>query len=201
MKRDARLAILEAGAELVHRKGFNNTGIKEILDVAGVPKGSFYFYFPSKEAFGLALIDHFRDTRAARIEAVLGDAALPPLVRLRRFFEGARGRYLEWNCERGCPFGNLAQEMADLSPEMRQALREVLDAISSRIGAVLEEARQRGELAPGLDPQETASFVMDAFEGALLRMKTQKDIEPLARLERMLFTHLLPAQAEETRPG
>lgn len=200
MKRDARLAILEAGADLVHRKGFNNTGIKEILDAAGVPKGSFYFYFPSKEAFGLALIEHFRDTRAARVGAVLGDASLTPLTRLRRFFEGARSKYVEWNCERGCPFGNLAQEMADLSPEMREALRAVLDAVSARIGAVLEEARQCGELAPGLDPQEAASFVMDAFEGALLRMKTQKDIEPLARLERMLFDHLLPAHTGEHRP-
>jgi len=196
MKRDARLAILEAGAELVHRQGFNNTGIKEILDAAGVPKGSFYFYFPSKEAFGLALVEHMSATRAARIEAVLGDAALPPLARLRRFFEGARGRYLDWNCERGCPFGNLAQEMADLSPPMREALRRVLDALSARIGAVLEEARERGELAPGLNPQEAAAFVMDAFEGALLRMKTQKDIEPLRRLERMLFEHLLPAPGD-----
>lgn len=191
MKRDARRAILDAGAELVHRKGFNNTGIKEILDLAQVPKGSFYFYFPSKEEFGLALIDHYREVRTPALAQVLRDAATPPLDRLRRFFELARQRYQEWDYERGCPFGNLAQEMCDLSPAMCGKLREVLDGLSRGMGDVLSEAAARGELASGLDPYETASFVMDSWEGAIMRMKAEKNVQPLLRLEKMVFALLL----------
>ncbi|KAF5033263.1 Transcriptional regulator AcuR [anaerobic digester metagenome] len=191
MKRDARRAILDAGAELVHRKGFNNTGIKEILDLAQVPKGSFYFYFPSKEEFGLALIDHYREVRTPALAQVLRDPDVPPLDRLRRFFELARQRYQEWGFERGCPFGNLAQEMCDLSPAMCGKLREVLGGLSRGMGDVLNEAAARGELAPGLEPYETAAFVMDAWEGAVLRMKAEKNVQPLLRLEHMVFARLL----------
>lgn len=191
MKRDARRAILDAGAELVHRKGFNNTGIKEILDLAGVPKGSFYFYFPSKEEFGLALIDHYREVRTPALAQVLRDADVPPLDRLRRFFELARQRYQQWDYERGCPFGNLAQEMCDLSPAICEKLREVLGGLSRAMGDVLDEAAARGELAPDLEPYETAAFVMDAWEGAILRMKAEKNVQPLLRLEKMVFTRIL----------
>ncbi|EPR37095.1 transcriptional regulator, TetR family [Desulfovibrio sp. X2] len=191
MKRDARQAILDAGAELVHRQGFNNTGIKEILDAAGVPKGSFYFYFPSKEAFGLALIEHYRAASAAASGRLLADASVPPLDRLRNFFAGVRGRFADWGCERGCPFGNLAQELADLSPEMRKSLQGSLDAMSERIAGLLREAAERGDLPAGLDPDDTAAFVMDAWEGAILRMKTQKNVEPLLRFERLVCGSLL----------
>ncbi|WP_353118768.1 TetR family transcriptional regulator C-terminal domain-containing protein [Nitratidesulfovibrio sp.] len=199
MKRDARRAILDAGAELVHRKGFNNTGIKEILDLAQVPKGSFYFYFPSKEEFGLALIDHYREVRTPALAQVLRDADAPPLDRLRRFFELARKRYQEWDFERGCPFGNLAQEMCDLSPAMCGKLREVLDGVSRAMGDVLNEAAAHGQLASGLEPYETAAFVMDAWEGAILRMKAEKNVHPLLRLEKMVFTRILSGpQADPT---
>lgn len=199
MKRDARRAILDAGAELVHRKGFNNTGIKEILDLAQVPKGSFYFYFPSKEEFGLALIDHYREVRTPALAQVLRDADAPPLDRLHRFFELARKRYQEWDFERGCPFGNLAQEMCDLSPAMCGKLREVLDGVSRAMGDVLNEAAAHGQLASGLDPYETAAFVMDAWEGAILRMKAEKNVHPLLRLEKMVFTRILSGpQADPT---
>ncbi|EPR36258.1 transcriptional regulator, TetR family [Alkalidesulfovibrio alkalitolerans DSM 16529] len=193
MKRDARLAILEAGAELVHKKGFHNTGIKEILDLAQVPKGSFYFYFPSKEAFGLALIDHFRDSRAPIIAQILSDPTRPPLKRLARFLAGARERFANWGCERGCPFGNLAQELSDLSPAMREALRASLDGLSQSIGRVLAEAARQGDLPEGLDPEETAAFIMDAWEGAILRMKAEKSVEPLLRFEKLLFARVLNA--------
>ena len=198
MKRDARRAILDAGAELVHRKGFNNTGIKEILDLAGVPKGSFYFYFPSKEEFGLALIDHYREVRTPALAQVLRDASVPPLDRLRTFFELARRRYEEWDYERGCPFGNLAQEMCDLSPAMCEKLRGVLDGLSRAMGDILNEAAARGELAPGVEPYEAAAFIMDAWEGAILRMKAEKNAQPLLRLEKMLFTRILAAPLPET---
>jgi TetR/AcrR family transcriptional repressor of nem operon len=78
--------ILTVGAEIIHRKGFNNTGIQEILKAAEVPKGSFYFYFKSKEDFGLNLIDFFGNILFAKSDEYLNDSRGTPIERLRRFF-------------------------------------------------------------------------------------------------------------------
>jgi TetR/AcrR family transcriptional repressor of nem operon len=191
VKRDTRQAIIEAGAELVHRQGFHRTGLKEILDAAGVPKGSFYFYFPSKEDFGLALIEFYAQVTGERAREILGDAATSPLVRLARFFAMARERMDERGCERGCPIGNLAQELSDLSPAMREALSLVLRHMARNLSRVLAEAVAAGEVAADLDPERTASFILDAWEGAILRMKAEKNTEPLLRFEDFVLNRLL----------
>jgi len=190
VKQDARQLILNAAAPLIHAKGFHRTGLKEILDAAGVPKGSFYFYFTSKEDFGLALIDHFSHAldERSRLE---GDNAGPALERLRKSFEVRRDARASRGCEGGCPLGNLAQEMSDLSPVMRERLQAALNAISSNIASLLREARERGEIPKNLDPDETAGFILDAWEGALLRMKTEKSVEPLDRFLRFVFDKIL----------
>jgi len=189
MKRDVKNDILEAGARLIHGQGFNRTGLKEILEAAGVPKGSFYFYFKSKEEFGLALIEHFSQATSQARQA-LADQSLPPLARLARFFALARERFAAGGCGAGCPIGNLAQEMSDLSPAMRQALSRSLAAMAGSLAKVLAEAVELGEIQD-VDPARTAAFILDAWEGALLRMKTEKSVEPLLRFEDVVFNRLL----------
>ena len=85
-RRETKAKILQQGAELVYRQGFNNTGIQEILESAGVPKGSFYFYFKSKEQFGLELIDYYMEFFRVMIGTHLRKSDSPPLERLRAFF-------------------------------------------------------------------------------------------------------------------
>jgi len=191
MKRDTRQAILLAGAELIHRQGFNRTGIKEILDLAGVPKGSFYFYFPSKEAFGLALIDHFTEHMGGTARSILFDPGLPPLERLARFFATLREKFSDLHCARGCPIGNLSQEMSDLSPAIQQRVCAAFSGMAGLLARVLGEAAERGELSGGIDPDQAAAFIVDAWEGALLRMKAEKRIDPLLRFEDIIFTRVL----------
>lgn len=191
MKRDARQAILDAGADLIHRQGFHNTGLADILAAAGVPKGSFYFYFKSKEDFGLALVEHHAQRMAGVSASLLDQGDDPPLVRMRSLFQTFREFQAEGGCVRGCPLGNLAQEMSDLSPAMRQALQTAMAAMSSRLAGLLAQARDRGELKPGLDPERAAAFILDSWEGALLRMKVEKNPRPLLRFEEFLFDHLL----------
>jgi TetR/AcrR family transcriptional repressor of nem operon len=94
-------------------------------------------------------------------------------------------------CERGCPIGNLAQEMSDLSPAMREALKDSLAGLDAGLRGVLAEADARGELPAGLDPARAAAFILDAWEGALLRMKAEKSVEPLLRFEEFIFTRVL----------
>lgn len=191
MKQDTKQAIIEAAAPLIYGQGFHRTGLKEILDAAGVPKGSFYFYFKSKEDFGLALVEHYMRFMAGFAAPLMGDSSMPPLARLKRFFTVLAERQREAGFTRGCPIGNMAQEMSDLSPPLRERLNQALDAFSGAIGAVLAEAAGRGELPPGLNPATAAAFVVDAWEGALLRMKAEKSGEPLERFLAIVFGRLL----------
>ena len=191
MTEGTRERIIAAGAEIIHRKGYNNTGIQEILAACGVPKGSFYHYFPSKEDFGVAVVEHHMACLGSAVSPILNDPARPPLERLEAFFRGREVQLAAANFERGCPIGNLAQELGDLSPRLRERLDQALGRMATNLGRVLAEARDRGELPPGLDPIEAAGFIVAAWEGALLQMKVEKRGEPLARCRRMIMERLL----------
>jgi len=186
-----RQRILEAGAQLIHHQGYNRTGIQEILRAAGVPKGSFYFYFKSKEDFGLALIDVFGQFFRQQAEAILGDKSQPPLRRLDAFFQFFNDYFRQQGFQGGCPVGNLAQEMGDLSPAFAHKLAQSIDFMASCVAGVLEEARQAGQLEQDRDPQALAYFVIASWQGALIRMKALKSAEPLEIFREVVFGRLL----------
>jgi len=183
--------ILEEGARLIHRNGYHHTGIKEILDACNVPKGSFYHYFDSKEAFGLAVIDHYWHQFHGAVDQHLMDESQPPLARLQAFFASFREFFLSNDCTLGCPVGNLAQELADTHPVFREKLVSIFRNMEIVFRTVLEDARRRGDLPDTLDIDETAAFIVDAWEGAMLRMKVESDLHPLLRFEQTLFDRIL----------
>ena len=191
MSEDTRQRIIEAGAELIHQRGFNNTGLKDILQAAGVPKGSFYFYFPNKEAFGVEMLAYYGQNFRATVQATLENRHLPPLERLRAFFEAFHRYFESHGFTRGCPVGNLAQEMGDLSGAFREALKDSLDRMAGAIQAVLEQAQRTDDIPPDLDPRETAIFLVEAWHGAIIRMKVTKTGDPLEIFYRNIFDHLL----------
>jgi TetR/AcrR family transcriptional repressor of nem operon len=190
-KETTRNRILEVGSRIIHQKGFTNTGIQEILNEAGVPKGSFYFYFKSKEDFGLALIDQFESLVGGRLAAVLEDKSLAPLARLKSFFSSFRNYFEAPSCSRGCPIGNLSQELSDVNENIRQRLERSFSAMGSSIEKCLYEARDNGELHNDLPVPEVAGYIINSWEGALLRMKVSRDIGPLLVFERVLFDTIL----------
>ena len=183
--------ILAHAAQIIRKKGFNNTGIQEILQRAGVPKGSFYFYFKSKDDLGLALIDYYAQNSPALSASSLTSPETPPLQRLRAFFEERRLFCNQEEGRSGCPIGNLTQEMGILSEEFQAKLREVFSSIKSAICGCLEQARTQEEVKLPLDADETADFILNSWEGALLRMKAEGGTEPLLLFEKMVFGHVL----------
>ena len=190
-KETTRTRILEVGSNIVHQKGFNNTGIQEILDKAGVPKGSFYFYFKCKEDFGLALIDQFETMICGHLASVLEDTSLEPLARLKAFFSSFRNYFESQNCSRGCPIGNLSQELSDVNENIRQRLEKSFRNMGSLVEKNLYAARIKGELSDDLPVPETADYIINSWEGALMRMKVTKNIEPLLVFEHVLFDTIL----------
>ena len=186
-----RERIIKTGADIIHRKGFNNTGIKEILDEVGVPKGSFYFYFKNKEDFGLQVVDHFNRQFEGMTGEILENTSNSPLARLQTFLRWFMDLFTSAGFTCGCPVGNLSQEMADLSPAFREKLQEAIDRMADAYSTVLLEAREAGEVSPEMDAKETAYFIIAGWHGALIRMKVTKNIEPLENHYRFVFEHLL----------
>jgi TetR/AcrR family transcriptional repressor of nem operon len=191
MKSQTRKTILTQGARLVYKKGFNHTGIGEILKAANVPKGSFYHYFASKEDFGLALIDHMAAWAASVGDAALNDPDASPLTRLHKYFQAYADRLEQNNFHGGCPVGNLCQEMSDQNERFRQRLESILEQMREKIGQCLTEARQSGEVSQDLDIDTTARFIVSAWQGTLLQAKAMKSAAPLSAFWQMVFDRLL----------
>lgn len=185
-----KLKIIAHASRIIRQKGFNNTGIQEILESAGVPKGSFYFYFRSKDELGLELIAHYAQFFNSMVEK-LESAQAPPLTRLEQFFEGFRLLCERDEWKSGCPIGNLTQEMGVLNEAFRTKLKAVLDAMKEAIKKCLEQAQEGNEISSNLNADEIADFILNSWEGAFLRMKAEGNTRPLILFEKTVFGLLL----------
>jgi TetR/AcrR family transcriptional regulator, transcriptional repressor for nem operon len=187
----ARIALLDAGERLIHERGYNGAGVQDIVDAAGVPKGSFYSYFDSKEALLVEVVQRYWDDVEARHGALLEDDATPPLDRVSAFFAAMAGDHELHNFALGCLLGSTALEMSNISPPARATLNGLFDRWVERLGATLAVAQQRGELAKGGDVHELASALIEAWEGAAMRGKIAQDRTPYERFERVTLPRLL----------
>ena len=183
--------LLEVGLERIHSTGYTATGVKEVLDLANVPKGSFYHYFPSKEAFAGEVFQRYADGEMRRAERILGDRKTAPLKRLRRYFEELISVYGQSGEISGCLVGNLSLEVADHSSELQRQLQAVFGGWQKGIADVLREAIERGDLVRSTKPDELAGFLLNSYEGALVRMKADKSDRPLQNFLHFAFNVLL----------
>lgn len=189
---DTRELLLRAGLEVLTEKGFSATGIDEILGRAGVPKGSFYHYFASKEAFGLGLIERYGEFFARKLDRHLDNRSLPPLARLQAFVDDARAGMARLGYRRGCLIGNLGQEMGSLPESFRARLKETFEDWQARFSACLKEAQEVGEVARSADTDQLAAFFWICWEGAVLRAKLEQSARPLEVFAAFYFAGLPP---------
>lgn len=187
---DTRRRLLEAGIRSILRKGYEQAGLAEILREAGVPKGSFYYYFASKEDFGLRLIEHWLENYG-EAEASLQDESVAPMARARRFFE-ARCRLLKrLRREYGSVVGMLLLEMATHNETFRCQVETVLADWQRQLTACLVAAQKAGELNPDRDARTLAEFCLIAWEGAVQRARTTQNTAPLDLFFRVVFESFL----------
>jgi TetR/AcrR family transcriptional repressor of nem operon len=196
-KEKTRDLLIEAGKKIFLEKGYNSSGIESIVQEAGVPKGSFYYYFASKEDFGLRVLDKFAECIAERQERVLGNPLKPPLDRLRDDVEAVSQMLLSDQCRKGCLVGNLSQEMADQSESFRERLEEILESWVDRYAACLQEALLAGEIRPDLNVRELAEFWLNSLQGAILRAKTIRSSTPLKIFLDVMFGQILQVRPVE----
>ena len=176
---ETREALVRAGLEVLTEQGFSASGIDGILRRVGVPKGSFYHYFASKDAFGTELIERYADYFARKLDRFLTDETLPPLQRLRAFMADARDGMARYDFKRGCLVGNLGQEVAALPEHYRERIGRVFDDWQRRVETCLSAAKQAGEIPPGADCRRLAAVFWIGWEGAVLRAKLERRAAPL----------------------
>jgi TetR/AcrR family transcriptional regulator, transcriptional repressor for nem operon len=189
--KETKNKLLMVGAKYVHQKGFNNAGLQEILKEANVPKGSFYFYFKSKEQFGLEIIDVFLNFFENEIGGDLSDTSIGGLNRIRNFFRTTMRALENANYAGGCPIGNLSLEMGDINENFRLRLSEAFSLMEEKILDCLKDAQLAGEIDQFIDIKSTASFIINSWEGAIVRVKTEKSNIPMELLEEIIFKKIL----------
>lgn len=184
--------LLNAGLSMLLRHGYNDLGIRAVLKETGMPKGSFYHHFASKEDFALQVVNRYMDEVHNGLDASLGDRSLPPLGRVRKFFESTRDKYRE-DGYLGCMLGGLGQELSGVSAVFQEKIEACLGIIAGRIAACMEEAQASGDLPPDADPRHMANLIVNCWEGAALRSRLRRDPAPLDSMLNFYFSAVAAA--------
>jgi len=171
---DVKQRILDTGRGIILGKGFSAVGLNEILSTAQVPKGSFYHYFKSKEAFGEALVDSYVADYVAQVDRLLQDDGAPAAQRLMRYWKSwmsGDGQTAECNCL----VVKLSAEVSDMSEAMRAALLRGTDLIIERVAGCIADGLADGSLTANLQPRHTALMLYELWLGAALLSKIRRD--------------------------
>lgn len=174
-----REILIRSGTAILTEQGFTATGIDGILKQVKVPKGSFYYYFASKEAFGLAILDYYSQYFARKLDRCLLDTSLSPLKRIYAFYQDAAVGMEKYQFKRGCLVGNLGQEITLLPASFRMVLITILKDWQQRIANCLKEAQQHGELSTDADCETLAEYFWIGWEGAVMRARLVQTTQPL----------------------
>ena len=187
--------------QVVHAHGFAGASVRDIVQAAGVPQGSFTNHFASKEAFGLEVIDlYFANARKGMGETQRNDN-LPPLQRLRAYIDAGMARLNKNHMRDGCLLGNFTAEASGWSEPIRLRLNEIFTEVQQSVAYCLRAAVKNGELDAHLDCEEMAAFIVSSLQGANLLAKAQHNPAPVERFRDLLFSTILPRidTAETTR--
>jgi TetR/AcrR family transcriptional repressor of nem operon len=187
-QRNLKEQLIDGGSRVLLAKGFHASSVNDIVAAAGVPKGSFYNHFESKEALALEVTRRYSASYDIDRLAV-GDE--PPLERLRSHFEATAERTVARGVGQGCLLGNFSTEMAAHSPSIREFVSAAFDHWSTAIANVLGEAQAAGQLSPALDTKALGRYLVDAYEGSVARAKVSGDREPLDAFIATTFGTLL----------
>jgi len=182
---DTQQRILDSARELIHSRSYADVGVAAICRHAGVKKGSFYHFFPSKRDLTLAVLDSFYLQMKRNLLDNAFSPRFPPLQRLERFaqllYEVQKSTAASTGYLFGCPLGNLAVELSTQDEPIRLKVAEIFSRLRADLRHVLDEAVETGDIE-GIDTGATAAAMLAYFEGVMMMAKTQNDAEVLRQL-------------------
>ncbi|MDJ1135159.1 TetR/AcrR family transcriptional regulator [Streptomyces iconiensis] len=175
---DTRLRILDAAQQIMAHKGFAAVGINEVLTEAGVPKGSFYHYFGSKDAFGEALLNTYFAEQTTAMDRIFAEPDLTPAERLLNYLHHWQESQSADGCQGKCLAVKLGAEVSDLSEPMRLALKDGTTAVIDRLERILHNGSQDGSLTTTRDTRATAQALYTMWLGASVMAKIHREPTP-----------------------
>jgi TetR/AcrR family transcriptional repressor of nem operon len=191
LKPSHREKLLEAGLQVVLARGYCGASVRDVVQAAGVPQGSFTNHFKSKEAFCLEVLERYFTLVRENIDKTLRNDSAAPLVRLRKWVD-LQIHYLEqFDMRIGCLIGNYGVEATDQSEAIRQRLVEIFAEIHESVVYCLKAAVTADDLSSATDCEEVTHFLYASLQGAVLESKVQRSSAPLKRFKKVVFSTLL----------
>ena len=185
-----RDTIVEKGMRVVLERGFAGASVRDIIRAAGVPQGSFTNHFPTKQAFGLEVLNAYYEQCSELTEQTLLNDLLAPMGRLRKWVDGMLGMMNtdgEWN---GCMLGNFGADHSEGTEHLQDRVQEIFLDLQEKIGYCLRAAVKVGELPKETDCKVLAGFIHSSLEGAVLSAKATKSHKPMDGFRKLLFAYL-----------
>src|SRR5215470_1033827 len=176
-------AILDAGLQTMFRTGYHGTSVRDVTAAAGAPQGSFTNHFRSKEAFASEVLDRYFTNVRVLVAQALDDTSLAPRMRLRRYLDIITGRLEADGFARGCLIGDFSLEASGSSELLRAQLEAIFAEWRLPFAACIREAQSAGEIAADFAPDELADFLLASWQGAILRMKVERNGAALERFK------------------
>ena len=171
--------IINSSIKLMYLKGYSGTSVKDITDAAGIPKGSFYNYFKDKEQYAIDALHYYYSDLVHEAKSILKNQRIQPLDRIREFYKYKILWLEQKEFKFGCFIGNMTQEMGDINERISQSANEILNDLDSLIYNNLIEAQDQNNLRSDLNLKVLANFIINSWQGAMLRMKSTRNRECL----------------------
>lgn len=186
-RRNTRNVVFDSGTKLLIERGYSACSVQDITEGAGVPKGSFYNHFKSKEALAAEVLSQYGKGSTDR--SVLSNSTIPALTRLKKHFAALNDYFSR--CNDGCLVGKFMAEVSDDTPKIREGLLSVLNLWGEQISSAIEEGQRQGAIRKDLKANELAAFLIDSYEGAILRTRVEKSPRALNSFVKVVFSSIL----------
>jgi len=186
-----RNELLDQGVAIFMQQGYHGTGIQEIVDKVGIPKGSFYNYFKSKEEFGSEAIIHYSNQFKEFLSSILQTSKKDTLLALNQFFDNLTNLFDDKDCKDGCLIGNFAAEISDSSKLGRETMSKCIREWKDIIKEIMIRGQEKKVIRDDISPDELADFLLNFLEGSLIRIKIEANTSPLKQMKKTFLDHAL----------
>jgi TetR/AcrR family transcriptional repressor of nem operon len=183
--------ILANGLKVVLERGYVGASVRDIVEAAGVPQGSFTNHFASKEAFSLEILDRYFATNRVVIAETLRNEGLSPLKRVRAYIDASMSAIKSHGLKNGCLVGNFAAEASDHSEIIRKRVTAIYTEVRDAVTDSLKAAVRDGELPKSFKTSEVATFIVTGLQGAWLVSKVERDLAFAENFKKILFSTVL----------
>lgn len=179
---------MQAAFQEMYRSGFRSADLDAILAAAGVTKGALYYHFDNKEALGYAVVDEVIASNLHRKWVQPLQNTKNPIDVLIRIVQSESLK--REDVQRGCPLLNLSQEMSGLDEGFRRRTARLFRDWHDAIAGALREGQKRGIVRTDINANETATFLIAAYEGYVVLGKNSQDPRTMKSGQRRVSGHL-----------